>query len=257
LGIASLAIAAACAVLPLGAIVAWVDQQQAGPFNCRANFELGEYRGLLFQLTQLQPELAAALNIELSDEEVEVLLFRDKYSYQQYLSSRIPEGTQRPALYVKGGDGPGRVYACLSRDFATDLRHESTHALLHACLPIIPLWLDEGLAEYFEVPAEQRLHGNPHLKSIKWAVRFGWRPRLTALEDKRTMAEMGAKEYRDSWAWAHFLINGPPEVRAVLVKYLSDIQAGEPPGTLGDNLRRDVPNVEKQIVQHFKNWKSP
>jgi hypothetical protein len=256
LGAASLAIAAVCALVPLGATVVWVDHQTAGPFDCRANFDLSEQRRLLQQLTQLEPELQAALEIELSDELIEVLLFRDKSSYQQYLASRIPGAAHRPALYVKG-EGPGRVYAHLSRDFATDLRHEGTHAILHACLPILPLWLDEGLAEYFEVPAESRLYGNPHLKSVRWAQRFSWRPHLATLENKREMAEMGGKEYRDSWAWVHFLLHGPPEARGVLVKYLADIQAGDPPGDLGDNLRRRLPNIEQRIVQHFKTWKSP
>ena len=36
------------------------------------------------------------------------------------------------------------------RQFEADLRHECTHALLHAALPYVPLWLDEGLASLYE-----------------------------------------------------------------------------------------------------------
>ncbi|GIT30210.1 MAG: hypothetical protein Ct9H300mP1_22560 [Planctomycetaceae bacterium] len=35
--------------------------------------------------------------------------------------------------------------------FPEDLRHEFTHGVLHSSLKRVPLWLDEGLAEYFEV----------------------------------------------------------------------------------------------------------
>ena len=38
----------------------------------------------------------------------------------------------------------------------TDLRHELTHALLHGVLKDVPLWLDEGLAGFFELPPDAR-----------------------------------------------------------------------------------------------------
>ena len=43
----------------------------------------------------------------------------------------------------------------------TDLRHELTHALLHGVLQDVPLWLDEGLAVYFELPPANE-GVNPH-----------------------------------------------------------------------------------------------
>ena len=53
------------------------------------------------------------------------------------------------------GRGPGKVFAYKSKALPVDVRHEGTHGLLHAALPMVPLWLDEGLAEYFEVPGRQ------------------------------------------------------------------------------------------------------
>lgn len=231
----------------------WVDRQVAGPFVCVADFSLRDQGELFEELNQLGPDLVDALGIELSEDPVEVLLFRDRYSYQNYLSIRVPEGLRRPALFVKGADY-GRVYAYRCRDFDTNLRHEGTHALLHASLPFVPIWLDEGLAEYFEVPAKERLHGNPHLRSVRWAQKFGWKPRLDHLESREDMAQMKGREYRDSWAYVHFMLHGPEEARDVLVKYLTDAQKGSPPGELGANLRRQMPDVEDRIVQHFRTW---
>ena len=51
-------------------------------------------------------------------------------------------------------------------EFGNDLRHECTHALLHAVLPAVPLWLDEGLAKYFEVQRASRAYGHPYLSSF-------------------------------------------------------------------------------------------
>ena len=44
------------------------------------------------------------------------------------------------------------VYTYWGNRIQQDLRHELTHAILHSVLKDVPLWLDEGLAEYFEVP---------------------------------------------------------------------------------------------------------
>ena len=46
------------------------------------------------------------------------------------------------------------VYTYFNPQLEVDLRHEATHALLHLAIAELPLWLDEGLAEYFEVPEE-------------------------------------------------------------------------------------------------------
>jgi hypothetical protein len=237
--------------------VQWLDEQRAGPFRCQAEFDLREFSKLIRDLTQLQDDLANHLAIEIKDDPIEVLLFRNRGSYQAYLANRVPEGMQRPALFIKGND-LGRVYAYYDRqELAINLRHECTHALLHSSLAVVPLWLDEGLAEYFEVPAAERAGRNPHLKSVRWALRFNWKPRLAALEAKRDMSQMGPKEYRDSWAWVHFMLHGSPEAKDVLVKYLTDIQEGTPPGSLGDNLRKKIPDVERRVIEHFRTWEAP
>jgi hypothetical protein len=166
----------------------------------------------------------------------------------------VPAGVSRAALYVKGAD-MGRVYVHRHRNFETDLRHECTHAILHNALPYVPLWLDEGLAEYFEVAAPLRGGANPHLKNVRWAVRLGSEPSLPRLEEKRQLASMSAEDYRDSWAWVHFLLHGPQETRQVLSNYLYDIRIGNPAGQLSERLAGEVPGVQSLLVDHFRNWK--
>ena len=63
--------------------------------------------------------------------------------------------------------GVEQVFAQWGPDFRIDLHHEGTHALLHASLARVPLWLDEGLAKYFEVPPAQRANGNPYLPIVE------------------------------------------------------------------------------------------
>ena len=61
----------------------------------------------------------------------------------------------------------------------TDLRHELTHALLHSVLKDVPLWLDEGLAGYFELPPENDGVNPQHLELLR---RGPFQPDLARLE---------------------------------------------------------------------------
>ena len=155
------------------------------------------------------------------------------------------------------------VFAYRSNEFEVDVRHESTHALLHADLAVVPLWLDEGLAEYFEAPYQERAFNHPHLSQMKWQVSkvnltariTSAAPSLERLEELRDLKQMGAAEYRQSWAWVHFMLHGSPEAQEELMRYLTDIRAQTPPGKLSSRLRARIPNLEQKFADHLRQWK--
>ena len=74
--------------------------------------------------------------------------------HRTYIEAHYPDIPYRRALFIKE-HGLAGLYAYRHADLAVDLRHECTHAMLHASLPYVPLWLDEGLAEYFEATARR------------------------------------------------------------------------------------------------------
>jgi len=232
----------------------WAERQKVGRFLIRSEFALQNEGPLLDEMEALGIELSETLGIEIQGEATEIFLFQSRQSYQDYLSQRIPEGVNRPALFVKI-ENVSRVFAYRCPELGTNLRHEATHALLHSSLAIIPLWLDEGLAEYFEVPVGQRVHGNPHLLSLKkWNSRFSRPLHLQSLADKQEMAQMSTKDYRDAFSVIHFLIHGPPEVKELFRKYLSDIQQGEAPDSLDQQLARLYRRPEIAVSEHVRNW---
>ena len=154
-----------------GTAADWPDTRTAGPFVCRADFPLQDIEPLLNELSQLQIDLVQALGISPAKEIIQVYLFHDRQTYDRYLKQHFPNVPFRRAVYIKDG-GQGRVFAFRSPQFEIDLRHECTHALLHASLKNVPLWLDEGLAGYFELPA----NNVPSATRI-WAAfvgTFGW-----------------------------------------------------------------------------------
>ncbi len=165
----------------------WADQRVSGPFIARADFRLDEYDALFVDLAQLQNDLSHVLAVDAAREPVELYLFQTQHAYRTFLEARLPQVPYRRALFVKGR-GPGKVFAYKSKDLPVDVRHEGTHGLLHAALPMVPLWLDEGLAEYFEVPAASRAYANPHLFWTRADVRLTHITPLTHLEAKRDVA---------------------------------------------------------------------
>jgi hypothetical protein len=229
----------------------WPDEREAGPFRCHADFSLAGQEPLLEEIALLQKDLTAILSARESREPVHLFLFQTRATYQAYLKQYFPKVPYRRALYMKAR-GPGMVFAWQGADFEIDVRHESTHALLHAWLPSVPLWLDEGLAEYFEVPRDKRAGGNPHLEVVRAQVASGPLISLAELESLTDIGEMGVSEYRDAWAWVHFLLHGPREVREEFIRYLGELETGGDPGPLTDRLRRRLPDLDRRVAEHFR-----
>lgn len=236
-----------------GAAAEWADVRAAGPFVCRANFSLEGYEVLLDDLANLQQDLVRVLGVPPAEEHIELYLFESESGYRRYLNAYFPGVPDRRALYIKRG-GPGVVLAFKSSELSVDLRHECTHALLHAVLPMVPLWLDEGLAELFEVSPPRRPYGSPHLSKVRWGARFGIKTSIGRLERKGAMAEMGAADYRNAWAWVHFMLYGSAEGHAELVLFLRDISNGVPPGSLEVRLSRRIPDLGERYLSHFRGW---
>jgi hypothetical protein len=229
----------------------WPDQQTNGPFQYHADFALQPYLPLLRSVSDLQFDVPRQLGLSAVQEPIHVFLFEKSRTYRSYLQTYFPEVPRRQALFVKQR-GPGMVFAHLSKDIAVDLRHETSHAVLHSMLPMVPLWLDEGLGEYFELPQAARAEGHSHLKTIRWHARFGRVANLPELEALGDLAAMRGEHYRDAWAWVHFMLHGPPPATEALKAYLRDVQAHVPPGQLGQRLARAVPNLRDRYLEHFR-----
>lgn len=230
--------------------VAWADARTVGPFVCRADFSLDDLSADLDRLAQLQTDLIRALEIPPNREKIEIYLFHDKDTYARYLSRHLPTIPYRRAMYVKGR-GPGRVFAYRSDAFEVDLRHECTHALLHGCLASLPMWLDEGLAEYFEVRPQERVAAGRHHSAVRRNADEGIVPDLKMLDRKTQVREMGRNEYRDAWAWTHFMLHGPAAAHEELIDYLKDCRRGEPEVPMGGRLIQRLPELNALFLAHF------
>jgi hypothetical protein len=255
-GVASVAFLCLCAPLTIGLLASpavaaresWPFEARWGRFAVYSDVALNDHQNLFRELRQLEKDVTRELSLPSSSVPIHIFLFSNKATYQRYLRQWFPKIPQRRAMFIKK-NGPAMVFAVLGDNIAVDLRHETTHALLHTTHPSVPLWLDEGIAEYFETPREKRRTGHPeYLSKTQWASWFRLSSDLPRLESLDDMAEMDRSDYRQAWSWVHFFLHGPNEGKVTLYSYLADLRGGRRPQKMSDRLG----DATKQYLQHFR-----
>ncbi|QDV78015.1 hypothetical protein [Botrimarina mediterranea] len=231
----------------------WVDQRRVGPFVCRSAFPLDDALLADADLASLERELRRVLALGPCKNQVEVVLLNDAQQHRRYIAERHPTAPYRRALYYQTKQR-AVIYTYRHSELAIDLRHECTHALLHADLPMVPLWLDEGLAEYFEPRPADRAHGPDHLEGVVSEAARGRLVALTTLEAKHDLAEMADIDYRYAWAWTHFLLHGPAAASMQLWATLAALRRYEPPTPMSQRLAATLGSPETAFAEHFRAW---
>ena len=189
---------------------------------------------------------------------MQVFLFDTQERYERFMFTpkvgRYWRQPPRRAYFFAeprvGGADDLKVYTWMGdpHTLRTDLRHELTHAILHGILKDVPLWLDEGLAGYFELPPANDGVNPHHLEILRQGP---FQPDLARLEKLDQVKQMEKPEYRESWAWVHFMLRGDPHVRKVLHEYLQALRGSSAPGTLLPKLRDAVPDPDSALHDHL------
>ncbi|MEM9659339.1 MAG: hypothetical protein AAF961_13360 [Planctomycetota bacterium] len=213
----------------------------AFPPNNRLVKELVAQRAIINDRLQL-PE---------TDRPIHVHLYVDEDSYEENVIRRFPKFPQRRAIFVDDGLTLA-VYAQRGAYEAVDLRHEVAHGYLHAAVPNIPLWLDEGLAEYFEVARGQSGINVPHVELLLGQMEVAdWKPdllRLQGLDDAATMSQL---DYAEAWLWVHFLLSSSDR-SDVIIGYLADLGATDVPAPISVRIRRKLAHPTAALLEHLR-----
>ncbi len=228
----------------------WPVELRIGRFEIHADFELTSAPPLTPELSQLPADIEQLLEIEPSQQPVHIVLFATPEEYQRYMHNYFPQLPQRRALYIQDR-GPGMLFAHCHSELANDLRHELTHALLNETPQPLPLWLDEGLAEYFEVEQSLRFNGKDYLKEIAHRCDLGLVPSLKQLEAIDQLANFKEDHYRDSWGWVHYFLHRSSASRQALVRYLAEHRSGGQPLPLSRLLAELSSDTNADFQSHF------
>jgi hypothetical protein len=214
-----------CRGIPQPAPAPSAHELCVGQLRFVSDFQLRGDNPLVWELADERQDVYDTLGLPYGNEQITVYLFRDAQNYGEFLSRYFPSVPSRRAFFLET-DTALTVYAHWSDRFAEDLRHEVAHGYLHAVATGLPLWLDEGLAEYFEVPRGNGGLNRPHLDLLADMTQHeGWRPDLARLEQLKHAAAMEQLDYAESWAWVYFLLNSDTPTRELLTNYLADLRA--------------------------------
>ncbi len=230
----------------------WAVDHKHENIEIFAEFQI-DVAGVLSQFHDVAKELEEQIGVKSNGKPVQIVLFRTHQNYLNYLVRGIPQARHRKAIYYRNAD-VSQIYAYQNRTLTTDLRHEITHALLHQYLPFIPLWLDEGLAEYMEESGDIRGKSS-RAASVQWKARMGATPSLRSLESIPSAEKMDADAYRDSWAWTCMLLNDSPESLELLRQYLAQIHKGEAPGPFSEFAAAGNPGFQGRGNSYFRKIK--
>ena len=222
-------LAAACATFekPGQPLVPSQNATKTGSFTIFTGKPMAADSPAARSLAALEGEVEKQLGVRGPGQEptVEIYVLKDRDAFSHFLTFYYPELPSRRAFFLAQGS-KRVIYTFENERFEEDLRHEATHALLHEGVGDLPLWLDEGLAEYFEGPAGRQGLNPEHIARLPSDIEKGWKPDLKRLEQLKNVKDMTPRDYREAWAWIHFLLDPANEAgRATLIAYLSDIQS--------------------------------
>ncbi len=226
------------------------------PYVFLCDFDVNRDQPLFQDLANLRTQVSRELQLPVGATTVQVYLFENQDRYKAYMQAHYKDLPSRRAFFVAqprsiGGVEDLLVYTWWNQRIEQDLRHELTHALLHSVIRNVPLWLDEGLAEYFELPPAQKGINSSHVDNLCGPPGSGGcKPDLDRLEKMTKVDEMNRPEYREAWAWVHLMLHSKPEARAVLTAYLQQLHENRNPGPLAPKLAAVFPSPEEAFTRH-------
>ncbi|HVJ86188.1 MAG TPA: DUF1570 domain-containing protein [Caulifigura sp.] len=205
---------------------------------------------IITELAELRLDILSTLNLPESKRPVVVYLFRDERRYTEYMRERFPSLPVRRAFFV-GTASELAVYAYHGDNLATDLRHEYTHGVLHSSLKNLPLWLDEGLAEYFEPPRDRHHVNEEHVARLAAAVQGGWQPDLERLEQLTSVGEMQAMDYHEAWAWTYMMLQSDNGDAGKLVDYVHACKTEALPQRLSQTVASTLTTGKTRLINQI------
>lgn len=210
---------------------------------------------LIEELVAQRSDLQKRLGTPLSNEPIHIYLFDNEQRFEKYLLTYHPLFPSHRAFFMET-DTRLTVYAYWGDHVAEDLRHEVAHGYLHAVCRRIPLWLDEGLAEYFEVPRGTGGLNRPKVKLLAALLARGqWQPDLERLESLEATADMTQQQYAEAWAWVHWLLESPMAAQALLPRFLEDLRRDGTAAPLSARLRPIEPDPARALIEHLRGMK--
>jgi tetratricopeptide (TPR) repeat protein len=141
--------------------------------------------------------------------------------------------------------------------------HEYLHYAMRNNYSSLPLWLHEGLAEYystFEVGKNEALVGLPIREHVLWLRQHPLIPLTTLFAVDEHSPEYNESSrrggfYAESWALVHYLVSGSPERHRQAAEYLRLAQSGAlPDRVFAQAFGADRAALERELSAYVKKY---
>lgn len=202
----------------------------------RVAVRLEEFRAALARLLPEGPKDASAPTT--------VIVFRDDAAYQPFKPVMGGQTASYVAGYFQPGSEVNYITLALDSDWsrgpASTLLHEYTHLLVNNYFRAAPLWLKEGLAEFYSTARlskdRRRVWTGAQLptrvRQLRGAQLIPLRTLFEVDQQSPYYFESGKRGlfYAQSWALAHFILNGDGGARrAKLPRFVERLAVGVAP----------------------------
>ena len=167
-----------------------------------------------------------------------ILVFRDRKSFEPFMPRIDNRQVEAAGMFVEGPDG---VYITVRLDRGEasfrSAFHEYAHLLIRRVFPDVPLWLNEGMAEYFStlrITGERSaMLGYPVIAHVTLLNQRSMPlPQLFAATDRSPEYSGASSErlllYAQSWALIHHSFQGQPSRGAEVIELAHKLVAGAP-----------------------------
>ncbi len=244
----------------------WIEVETAN-FHFYSNAGTGASRRVAEDLEELRAALAQLTDFELqSPVPTLIYVFKNDRSFTPY---KILYNNQPGAMSGYFIDREHANYIAInagSRDASGIVFHEYVHYVLANNFWWLPVWLSEGLAEFyqtFEVVNDTVYLGlpiNSHLATLHNSTLVSL-PELLAVDlDSPLYNEKERKGdfYAQSWALTHYLVLGDQQRRQQLGRYITAVERGAPPETaFADAFGPDFERLERDVRTHLRGPRIP
>ena len=216
----------------------WIELRSAN-FVFVSNAAVAGARRVAFDLEELRAVLGQLSSFELrSPVPTTIYVFKSERSFAPYKIRYRGRPAAVSGYFLSCEHGNYIALTADSRSASEILYHEYVHEVVENNLWYLPVWLNEGLAEFyqtFEVSGGQVSIGLPntsHLRRLGGRTLVPFEELIEVSFDSPLYNEAHRKNrfYAQAWALTHYLLLGDDGRRAQLDTYLRMLRSGTPGG---------------------------
>ena len=195
--------------------------------------------------------------------EVNLHLFSSRADYQNWVSERIGRRAISTGIFITASNEVAVWQWGSEEQIVTTILHEVSHVILHQLAPNTPVWLHEGLAQYFQTikPDGDQLRVDPIPEAMALIRQWVDRGDLISVHQYLSIPQnqwmamvhdRSAIPYTLAWGLVYFMMSRPVGEQTIR-RILHDLEKSGLPPTL-DRIESRYPGGLLQLDTDFFRW---